>query len=54
MFCGYVDVESGLFSGEYHAGQNDYRPAFFISTSNSCKNDRDPVKDPPNSGKMPK
>ena len=30
----------------YHAGQNDYRPAFFISTSNSCKNDRDPAKDP--------
>ena len=30
----------------YHGGQNDYRPAFFISTSNSGKNDRDPAKDP--------
>ena len=36
---------------EYHAGQNDYRPAFFISTSNSRKNDRDPVKDPRIPGK---
>ena len=33
------------------AAKNDYRPAFFISTSNSGKNDRDPVKDPRIPGK---
>ena len=34
-------------------GQNDYRPAFFISTSNYGKNDRDPAKDPRIPGKIP-
>ena len=29
----------------YHGGQNDYRPAFFISTSKSGKNNQDPAKD---------
>ena len=44
-----LDIETLMI--EYHAGQNDYRPAFFISTSNSCKNDQDPVKDPRIPGK---
>ena len=30
---------------KYHGRQNDYRPAFLISTSNSGKNDRHPAKD---------
>ena len=42
------DIQVAILTHEeetYHAGQNDYRPAFFISTSNSGKNDRDPAKD---------
>ena len=36
-----------------HGGQIDYRPAFFISTSNSGKNNRDPAKVPRIPGKWP-
>ena len=34
------------FGFGYHGGQNDYRLAFLISTSNFGKNNRDPAKDP--------
>ena len=42
----FTDFQEFPTLAKYHAGQNDYRPSFFISTSNSCKNDRDPAKDP--------
>ena len=44
-----VNLQRGLFRGSsetYHGGENYYRPAFFISTSSSGKNNRDPAKDP--------
>ena len=46
-------VASVVLASAYHGGQNDYRPAFFISTSNSGKNNRDPAKDPRIPGKWP-
>ena len=46
-------LKSSYEGGSYHGGQNDYRPAFFISTSNYGKNDRDPAKDPRIPGKIP-
>ena len=36
-----------------HGGQNDYRPAFFVSTSNFGKHIQDPAKDPRILGKWP-